>query len=118
MTQQTAEVETPGGFSGSIPGFAVAGFLALLGYLLYKQLQAVGGAGRAFGDTASGVTDWTGRTVADGSVDAARGTGDVVGNVVDSAGQIFNETAGGAADVADRLNPTTSGAVIPGQVWF
>lgn len=107
--------------------------LALVGvgiaYAMYKYVttmsetvgaatDGVGGAGRAAGDFLGGISDWGGDNVAEGATDAARGYGDVVGDVVDGGGEAVNEYVGGAADVADSLNPTTSGPVIPGvQLW-
>lgn len=101
-------------------------FLAAIGlgmlYVMYRYVtsftEGVGGAGRATGSTLSGVFDWTGENVADGSVDVARGAGETVDGVTGAYGEIVDETAGGAADIADRVNPFTPGPVIPGQRWF
>jgi hypothetical protein len=58
-------------------------------------------------------------------MNAGSGPGEAVGSiggfldgVANGGGEIVNEIFGGTADVADRLNPFTSGPVIPGvELW-
>lgn len=41
-----------------------------------------------------------------------RDVGGAIGGVVNGAGQVINDTFGGAADVVDSLNPFTEGPIL------